>query len=327
MSRKSYSLAPGVTTSGGTKVSTTTKFSTTPQVKAIYMNKEDSEHLIIGDLTRENQMVNFLLLHHFNVVYMYDLSTTLATSQGRQNCAAFIERLSSHGIKAIGVGGSINTISSLSDSFPASRARYNNQMTGEARPAAKFSGFNLEREAWRYPATSTTTWADWQNIVLTVKQYTGPNGITFDAYIGNLKDKQSLLTESQLAAFIVANFKRMLVHCYVESDKALVKDALFNYLLSRLNPLGIAAIARTPKGQAVQRLEVLVIFSASAGHLNDANQLVEVHMHDYFLTHTLEQPYASVINSANAITWPGKAGIDFKGVAGYGLQEFYAVWP
>lgn len=326
MTKKAYNLKGGSKPASTTAKVITSKYSTTPSFKGIYMNKEDEDHLIIGDLTRENRMVDFLTTHHFNHVYMYDLSTTLSTSQGRQNCAAFIERLSGLGIKVVGTGGSINSLSDLSAS--ASRAKYNNQMTGEARPAAKFSGLNLEREAWRYPKTGTTTWDDWQAITKSCLNYTNPAGITMDGYIGQLNDKQGLKTEAQLASFIVANYKRFLVSCYLSSDKAIQKNALFNIMLSRLNALGLAAINRTPKGKPVQRLDVIVIFSASDGHLNEeTNVIEEIHMHDYFLTHTLEDAYASFINSANSIDWPGKNGINFIGVQGYGLQEFYSVWP
>lgn len=324
MTKKAYKLKAG-SAPGSTPKVTTSKYSTVPSFKGVYMNKEDIDHLIIGDLTRENQMVDFITANHFTHVYMYDLSTTLSTSEGRQNCASFIERLSGLGIKVVGTGGSISSLVSLTTT--ASRAKYNNQMTSEARPLAKFSGLNLEREAWRYPATGTTTWADWQAITKECLKYTIPAGITMDAYIGNLIDKQGIQSESQLAKFIVTNYKRMLIHCYMDSEKALRKDAFFNYMLSRLNALGMEAIKRTPTGQAVQRLDVIVIFSASAGHLNEDNVLEEIHMHDYFLTHTLEEAYASFINSANAIDWPGKKGINFIGVQGYGLQEFYAVWP
>ena len=51
MTTKAYKLKGGSGPVTAAKV-TTSKFSTTPSFKGIYMNKEDVDHLIIGDIVR-----------------------------------------------------------------------------------------------------------------------------------------------------------------------------------------------------------------------------------------------------------------------------------
>lgn len=325
MGNRAYKLSPGAKITGTkTTATTTTKFSTTPNLMAIYMDKLDSSHLIIGNTQRENDFISFITLHGFNCVYTYDLNTTLSTSQGRLDCASFVERLHAINVKVIAVGASEKYLTSLTQ--VNSRAKYQSQMTTAGRLNAKFDGLNLELEAWRYPKPDTDTWDNWQKIFLSTRTYCKSTGITADAYIGNLEDKQGLKTPAKLADFIVANCDHLNLHCYVNSTKAAQKDALFNYILTRINELGLAAIRATEPGKPVKKFKVAIIFSASPGKLNDAGVLVEIHMQDWFKTHTITETYAGLINSANTIKWAGSPGIDLIGCVGYGYQDFLTAW-
>lgn len=316
MARKIYNLSPGTSPVASTKTAAY-KFSTTGRIRALYMDKESEGNLIIGNTGREDEFINFLINNGFNAVYAYDLNTSLGNNQGRLNVAAFVERLHALSISIFAVGGSATYLTD--PTVINSRVYYQNQMTTLGRPLAKFDGLNLENESWRFPASGTVTWTEWQSIITGMKAYTVPNLIKTDAYIGNLIDKENKKTEAQLAKFIVDNCDDIEMHCYMNSTKALTTDAFYNYILKRLSAIGIEAMKLN------KRFKVRVIFSASPGKVVDG-QTVEIHMFDYFKTKTIQYAYTQLINSLNKYDWPGKAGIDMDGVTGYAFQDMKAAY-
>lgn len=121
--------------------------SQTLKYKGIYI---DSFNTIVGDIVKEDSLLNYLKDSSYNAIICYNISSTISsdqTSVKNKNLAAFIKRArTSYGIKYV-MASSESYNTHLTLSIPYNKARLD---TNE-----RFTHFYLEFEFWNKNSTST----------------------------------------------------------------------------------------------------------------------------------------------------------------------------
>lgn len=174
--------------------------SSTPliQFKGLYVNDYDT---IINNGSEKNNLKIFTEYFGFNALYFYDLTPILASSSGRTNVRAYNVSVRESGVLEVGgIGGSSNTLVGTGTTGNNSRYFFN---TGCTSSAETFNVFNLENEFWNYPDNvGTVPFLTYRDEMLQVSAVTSGTNVTFDAYIGLIRDETSAYTPSQISTFL-----------------------------------------------------------------------------------------------------------------------------
>lgn len=271
------------------------------QFKGLYINDYDT---IIGNSAEKNSLVSFYNYFGFNSLYFYDLTTVLSSSSGRTNVRDFNTLIRTSGITNVGgIGGSSTTLVGSGTTGNNSRYYFN---TGCTVSAQTFNVFNLENEFWNYPDNvGTVSFADYSNQLLSISAVTSGNSITFDAYIGLIRDNTSTYTQSQISTILVNRLDRILLSCYVTTSQFTGSTNYgFTTVDEELELLGTAASGSN------KTIDVIIIFHGGTSY-----------MHSYFAQYGFQNAYSQFSSSFNSWASPSKNYINLIGYMIYGYQQ------
>ncbi|MFC0182345.1 hypothetical protein SAMN04515674_101318 [Pseudarcicella hirudinis] len=242
--------------------------------RGIYL---DSLKYIVGDVSRENVMLQWCQSNNFTTITCYDLYTLLAYSSGYSKVAAFIKKArTTYGITTI------TACMASSSAFSGLVGNYNASRTD---PLEKFNYSNLELEWWNNASTyknylkqlkGIKSWGDSQNPRIPTEEYIG--------WFKNPKGQ-----DSTQAAGLVENSDRILVHDYQANPS-------FAYMKDRISWIGKAAKAQ---GKV---MPVVVIFSAEPDY-----------SFNYFMVNSFEQTYNLIAAQFEASSFSGKENVQLVG--------------
>ena len=225
-----------------------------PTFKGLYVNDFNT---ILGNLNSENSLISFAINRGFNSLYLYDLTGILSTSLGRTSVRDFNSRARLSGITSIaGIGGSFQTLVGTGTTGSNSRLQFNTGSTTQQ----KFDTFNIENEFWNYPSNGDIPYSTYRTYIDDTYNITSVSGISFDAYIGLIRDNTSAYTQSQIAYDIVSNTDSVSLTCYITSQQ--FTGGSTNYGITtvdeELDLLGQAALS------ANTTLDLRIIFNAKS---------------------------------------------------------------
>ncbi len=278
---KEASPIAGVTNDTNTSVPLTasTKISATPQYCGMYVSNFDT---ICGNPVSENSLLLWCRLHHINALSLYGLGTILSSTSNYATLAAFIKKAKQqYGIKQIAAvrGSATNVIGQT--------ASYN---TSRADTTERFNYMHLELEWWN----NACTYSNYLSQLGTIKQWglSQSTKVYTEEYMGWFKNPTG--QDSTMASGLIINSHRIFVHDYVTTPN-------FSYMKARLDYIGRAAKALN------KTAEVIVIFSAQPSF-----------SYNYFLTHTFDDAYQSILTGYNSASFTGK---NFVNITGYQIFD------
>jgi hypothetical protein len=245
-----------------------------PPYRGIYI---DQFNTIVGNITKENELLSWCKYNNMNSISLYDLTTVLSNSANIPKLAAFIKKARlSYGITSVGA------VRGSGSEFSGSTCSYN---SGRTDTLERFNVFNLELEWWNNVCTFPQ-YTDHMK-TMTASAHSSSPGIISEEYIGWLSNPAG--QESAQANALVANSDRIMVHDYrIGPDAA--------YTLSRLDQIGQAAKAQGKK------FKVIILFSVE-----------QEFMFSYFQKYSFAQAYADYVNQYNTKSFAGKSNIDLIG--------------
>lgn len=279
-----------------------------PTFKGLYVNDFNT---ILGNLNSENSLISFAVNRGFNSLYLYDLTGILSTSLGRTSVRDFNSRARLSGITSIaGIGGSYQTLVGTGTTGNNSRLQFNTGSTTQQ----KFDTFNIENEFWNYPANGDVPYSIYRTYLTGVNSVTSSSGISFNAYIGLIRDNTSTYTPIQIANDIVNYTDSISLTCYVTSQQ--FTGGSTNYGITtideELDLLGQAALS------ANTTVDLRIIFNAKS-----------TFMGSYFTN--VDQSFNSVYtNFYNAFSsWSAtsiySSGLTLNGYMIYGYREISGI--
>jgi hypothetical protein len=271
------------------------------QFKGLYVNDYDT---IIGNGNEENSLRTFTEYFGFNALYFYDLTPILASSSGRTNVREFNILVRESNVTEVGgIGGSSNTLVGTGTTGNNSRYFFN---TGCTSSAETFNVFNLENEFWNYPDNvGTVPFLTYRDEMLAVSAVTSGTNVTFDAYIGLIRDETSAYTPSQISSFLVNRTDRILLTCYITTNQFTgTTNYGLNTIDEELELLGNAASASN------RNVKIIIIFHGGTSF-----------MHSYFEEYGFEQAYTEFLGAYNSWTSTTKNNIELLGYMIYGYQQ------
>ncbi len=258
------------------------KIVTSPVYRGMYIS--DFEN-ICGNTQREDSLLNWCFAKNINALSLYGLGSILSSSLNYSVLAAFIKRAKNqYGIKQISAvrGNSANVTGQTS--------AYNSSRTDTTE---RFNYMQLEREWWN----NACTFNDYCNNLSAIQLWGNAQTpkVKTETYIGWFKNPTG--QDSLMASALLQYSNRILVHDYVTTPN-------FGYLQNRLDYIGRAAKALN------KTAEIIVIFSASPSF-----------SYNYFLSHTFNDAYATIVSGHNASSFAGKNNIK---ITGYQIFDSYA---
>ncbi|MES2520546.1 MAG: hypothetical protein V4585_20700 [Bacteroidota bacterium] len=237
----------------------------------------DSLQYIVGNATKENNLLEWCQVNNFTTVTCYDLYTILQSSANYPKMANFIK-------KAKNIYG-IQTVTACMGSASAFTGLINNYNVSRIDPIEKFNYSNLELEWWN----NASTYKNYLTQLKGIKAWGDKQStrIPTEEYIGWFKNPTG--QDSTQAAGLVQNSDRILVHDYQTTPS-------FGYMQSRFSWVGKAAKAQN------KIMPIIVIFSVEP-----------TFSYNYFLTNSFENAYNTIVNQFNMSSFNGKANIELIG--------------
>lgn len=269
----------------------------TPVIKGLYV---DGFSTILGDVQKEDSLLNYASSNSFNYLALYDLWTVhttynLTTLAGSTVLAAFIQKAHQvYTIDEIGAVGEnfyyFNNVIKI----------YNQQHTN---PLQKFDVFNVEFEFWNVVAGDyyCTTYLQpaglscdtagaftyYKNLIRQVDSVAALSGAISELYVGWFNQGQAIIMGNTV--------DRILLHDYINNY-----SWVYSYISPRLQLLA----ARN------QITKVIPIFSAEPAFLGS-----------WITTHPLDQPFYDLDNDLSSETGLWKQYIDLQGYQWFAYND------
>lgn len=259
--------------------------SVTTTYRGLYV---DGFKSILGDVSKENLLLNWSVSNNFTALSLYDLNQIMNRPARVVQLAQFIRKVRvTYGIDQIAAvrGSSANFIQN---------AQYDSSRTDLKE---RFSVYNLEREWWNDgPACNFSCYTSILQTMKTNAKSQTPSMIA-EAYIGWFTNPagQELAQANTLVNFL----DRIMVHDYRKSPE-------LGYMTSRLSFLGQAAMNQS------RIMDVIVIFSAEPDFMGNYFNVTSQN-------HSFEDAYASILDQFNATTFDFK---DYVRLIGYQIFAY-----
>jgi hypothetical protein len=241
----------------------------------------DGANNIIGNVTKENNLINYAVNKGFNGFAFYGLRSVIYSSANYSKMASFLSRCAQNGITnfvyvVVYYPGSIN------GSDTTYIRKYNNSRSNSAE---KFTGVNLEWEWWN-GATSWTTYLATLKTYYNWTRKVSPN-LSNEIYFGWFNNPSTM--PNTMANELVRYCDRIVLHDYRTAPDV-------GYMKSRMEYLGQAAISQ---GKVKK---IIVLFSAEGSFMGP-----------YYSTHSFNDAYQSIVSQYTNMSFTGQSGLRIYG--------------
>lgn len=241
----------------------------------------DDAELIIGNTTKENNLINYALDKGINSFTFYGLKNVIKYPANYPKVASFLKRCAQNGITNL-VYVVVYYPGSSNGSDTTYIRKYN---AARSLSSEKFTGVNLEWEWWN----GTTSWSTFLATLKTYYNWTrnvSPN-LSNEIYFGWFNNPSTM--PQTMANELVRYCDRILLHDYRSTPDV-------PYMQSRMDYLGKAAIdqGKTKK--------IIILFSAESAFMGG-----------YYSTHSFNDAYQSIVSQYTNASFTGKSGLRIYG--------------
>lgn len=249
---------------------------TLPAYRGIYIN--DFE-FILGNISKEDSLLNWCKKRKFNAISLYDLGTIFDNPANTIPLANFIKKArKKYNFSVAAVRGGNNSLTQTH--------QFN---IGQTDLLKRFNVFNLESEWWN----NEVSWPTYIGYLGTLDSLTtiSSPAIIAEEYIGWFRNPLGM--DSIMAAELVKKSDRILFHDYQSAPS-------LGYCQSRLEYIGKAAAAQN------KTIDIVVLFSSEP-----------TFMYNYFsitgLNKSFEQAFYTFKNQYTTTSFPGKSNLKLVG--------------